>query len=554
MTLEPNLLTALYAIAASGSLYLVLKHLLCQHPLANVPGPKSLSFVKGNIGQLFSPQGWDFHKYLADEFGGVVKFSGMWGDHQLFVSDPKALHHILVKDQYIYEETDWFIHSNKLLLGYGLLSSTGEDHRKQRKMLNPVFSMRHLSAMVPIFYDIAGKLRDTIAAKVSKGPQEIDMLHWMARTALELIGQSGLGYSFDDLGENTQPNAYADAAKKFGPTIFKLNIYRRMLPFLVKLGPPSLRRFFCQMIPSADVQKLREVVDIMWDTSVRIVDDKKAALEKGDEAVMEQVGRGKDIMSILRMTVIFPKRHRLTSITVKANMEAVESQRLPEVELLGQMSTLIAAATDTTSSALSRILHLLAQNPDIQIALRKEIRDARSQNGDLDYSSLDDLPYLDAIIRETLRFARKDMILPLYKPIVGNDGKVMTELHVPKGTTIEIAIMKANCDPDIWGSDASEWKPERWLKKLPSSVADAHFPGVYANLMTFSGGGRSCIGFKFSELEMKVVLSLLLESFSFAESKHNVQWNMGGISHPVAPSSATPTKSQMPLIVSAVSP
>ncbi|KAF7966366.1 hypothetical protein HWV62_38909 [Athelia sp. TMB] len=310
------------------------------------------------------------------------------------------------------------------------------------------------------------------------------------------------------------------------------------------------------MIPSADVQKLREVVDIMWDTSVRIVEDKKAALEKGDEAVMEQVGRGKDIM-------------------IKANMQAAESQRLPEVELLGQMSTLIAAATDTTSSALSRILHLLAQNTDIQIALRKEIRDARSQNGDLDYSSLDDLPYLDAIIRETLRFARKDMILPLYKPIVGNDGKVMTELHVPKGTTIEIAIMKANCDPDIWGSDASEWKPERWLKKLPSSVADAHFPGVYANLwlkklpssvadahfpgvyanlMTFSGGGRSCIGFKFSELEMKVVLSLLLESFSFAESKHNVQWNMGGISHPIAPSSATPTKSQMPLIVSAVSP
>ena len=76
-----------------------------------------------------------------------------------------------------------------------------------------------------------------------------------------------------------------------------------MLPFLVKLGPPNLRRFLCQMIPSADVQKLREVVDIMWDTSVRIVEAKKAALEMGDEAVMEQVGRGKDIMSILRTPV-----------------------------------------------------------------------------------------------------------------------------------------------------------------------------------------------------------------------------------------------------------
>lgn len=58
---------------------------------------------------------------------------------------------------------------------------------------------------------------------------------------------------------------------------------------------------------------------------------------------------------------------------------------------------------DTTSSALTRILHVLAQNPAVQTGLRKEIRAARAADGDLNYNSLDGLPHLDAVIRETLR-------------------------------------------------------------------------------------------------------------------------------------------------------
>ena len=57
---------------------------------------------------------------------------------------------------------------------------------------------------------------------------------------------------------------------------------------------------------------------------------------------------------------------------------------------------------DTTSSALSRVLHLLSTHPDVQSKLRQEIVDARS-HGNLEYNELVGLPYLDAICRETLR-------------------------------------------------------------------------------------------------------------------------------------------------------
>lgn len=67
------------------------------------------------------------------------------------------------------------------------------------------------------------------------------------------------------------------------------------------------------------------------------------------------------------------------------------------------LSTLLFAAMDTTSSALARILHLLAQHPKAQERLRKEVTDARQDEGDLTYDDLVALPFLDAVIRETLR-------------------------------------------------------------------------------------------------------------------------------------------------------
>lgn len=64
--------------------------------------------------------------------------------------------------------------------------------------------------------------------------------------------------------------------------------------------------------------------------------------------------------------------------------------------------TLIFAATDTTSGALAQILQLLAQHPDVQDKLRTEIIQA-GEGQDIPYDQLVDLPYLDAVCRETLR-------------------------------------------------------------------------------------------------------------------------------------------------------
>ncbi|EEB98095.1 hypothetical protein MPER_02458 [Moniliophthora perniciosa FA553] len=84
----------------------------------------------------------------------------------------------------------------------------------------------------------------------------------------------------------------------------------------------------------------------------------------------------------------------------------------------------------------------------------------------------------------------------------------------------------------LWGPDALEWKPERWLEPLPAVIPEARIPGVYSHLMTFNGGGRSCIGFKFSQLEMKVVLAHLVETFEFAPTGDKIYWQYTAVSNP----------------------
>ncbi|KAG6861366.1 hypothetical protein C0995_001099 [Termitomyces sp. Mi166 len=285
-----------------------------------------------------------------------------------------------------------------------------------------------------------------------------------------------------------------------------------LLPILVKIGSPRFRRWCVDHFPSKKLRDMRDMVDT-WDrTTNEILEEKKRALMEGDEALATQIGQAKDLLSIL----------------MKANMEASEEDKLPDKEVLGQVNY---------STFLER--------------LRAEVTEAlKAHNGDIPYDDLVSLPFMDAICRETLRLARQDVVLPLLTPIKGIDGREMESILVPKDTKIFIAILNANRDPLLWGPDSHEWRPERWLKPLPEALHEAHMPGIYSHLLTFLGGGRACIGFKFSQLEMKVVLSTLISQFRFYPPEKEITWQMSAITTPTLKDS--PETPQLPLMVELV--
>ena len=78
------------------------------------------------------------------------------------------------------------------------------------------------------------------------------------------------------------------------------------IPFAVKLGPPRFRRFLLDCLPHKSIQRMKNVSDVMHQRSLEIYNEKKAAIERGDQETLIAVGEGKDMLSILRASLDLP--------------------------------------------------------------------------------------------------------------------------------------------------------------------------------------------------------------------------------------------------------
>ncbi|KAJ6549730.1 cytochrome P450 [Mycena capillaripes] len=498
--------------------------------LDNIPGPSPRSLLTGNLAQFHDPDGWDFHKDIEENYGQVVKIRGVFGDRQLYVFDPAALYSILVKDQDLYEEPPTIISLNRILFGKGITSVGGDEHRKYRKIMMPAFSTANLRGMVPLFFYTA-RLFTSVILRTDNRPQ-LDLNSVLCRVSMELIGRTGIGYSFDPMvAGQEQTDRYAESLRSLFQTAFKLAHFFPLLPLVLKIPFPSFRRFMISLTPSPALWHLRDLVDFIHATTSQLVIERKAAMING---TLED--GAKDLMSLL----------------VQSNMSAQGEMHLTDAELVSSTSTILFAASDTTSSSLNRMFQLLAMHPNVQDKLRAEILAAPME---LDHDALVALPYLDAVVREVLRLyppaspvmfreALEDTVLPLSTSMMGEDGTSINSITVPKGTTIYIAVAAANHNRRIWGADALDFRPERWTNGKADSVT-TKMCGVYGNTMTFLGGGRSCIGFKFAELEMKVLACALLRTFKFSNPDPRIKWRMLGI----VPSPHVEDKPGLPMCV-----
>ncbi|KAG9035967.1 hypothetical protein FRB95_010175 [Tulasnella sp. JGI-2019a] len=191
---------------------------------------------------------------------------------------------------------------------------------------------------------------------------------------------------------------------------------------------------------------------------------------------------------------------------------------------------------ETTSSTLNFTLYNLAHNKPAQDRLRQELLSFPSVEPTYD-DYLDKLPVLDAVTKESMRFhpvamhtervAMKDDVIPLRTPVRNpKTGEEVKSVMIKKGQTIYVSLMAINRSKAIWGEDASEFKPERWMCALPASdkgepdAMQALPPPVNATqgwngMFTFVEGRRTCIGLRLAVFEHKVILADLIKNFEF---------------------------------------
>nr|AVZ23830.1 cytochrome P450 [Thanatephorus cucumeris] len=508
--------------------HLALKAFRRANAFRQLDGPTPSSSLWGDEALLYDIKtSLTIHDELLSQYGSVCKIKGPLGEDRVWIADPLALSDIVVKGFDDFHEVEGFVAWFALTQGPTIITTSGHKHKMQRKILNPVFTAAHMRNLTPTFNSIAHHLLEIVTSEVRTSGGNtavVDMHHWMSNVSLEMIGQAGMGHSFGVM-TGKEPE-YIEASRQLFPLISEMWYIRPFLPALMKIGSAGFRRFVVSYIPFGPVQRLRNITETMDKTAAGIYNQKKRALEDG--TLESEITAGNDIMSMM----------------LKQNKNVPPEDQMNEAEIQAQVNGLLFAGHDTTSAALDRTLHLLAHNLEVQDRLRQEVREAHGLHGkNLDYDQLNSLQYLDAVCRESLRLwapgqlvertAAKDWNLPLRYPIKSKDGKTMiSNLHVRKGTHLYLSLGSVNRDKQTWGDDASHFKPTRWLTPLPGSVAESKIPGVYSNMMTFLGGPRSCIGFKFSQLEMKVILSTLISSFRFETGPEEHFWVASGVLKP----------------------
>lgn len=92
----------------------------------------------------------------------------------------------------------------------------------------------------------------------------------------------------------------------------------------------------------------------------------------------------------------------------------------------------------------------------------------------------------------------------------------MVHVHITVAPADLSAIANVNKSKAIWGPDAEEFNPDRHLGGS-KSIAAGTVPGVWGNILTFLGGARNCIGYRFALAEIKVILFVLIRNLTFEE-------------------------------------
>ncbi|THH29033.1 hypothetical protein EUX98_g5156 [Antrodiella citrinella] len=463
--------------------------------LNDIPGPKSESFWLGHVGRLQRELVGELDFEWQEQFGGVAHIKGPLGQDILWVSDPRAMQFIHNGGYNFPKPTERMAFSI-MTTDRGLVTAQDDTHRRQRKAMSPAFGAPESRALFPIFSRCAESIMTRWKDQLFDTPDqssEFNVTTWLSCATLDAIGEAAFDHKFGTI-DNQQSEF--------------INAYRGLLikahghPKDRKIIFHSLSRFFPLEFLIFIYNRLPYYRFVHWNREVahkfarQMLADKDAALAKGAD--------NHDVMTIL----------------VRANNSENEQRKLTDYEMVSQMRTILLAGHETTSLSLSWGLLELAKRPDIQNKLRKEIHDmeAAVKGRGFIAADMDRMPYTQACVKEILRLnpaayynyraAGHDMAIPLARPITTKSGKEIREVPVAKGTRIILSIVGYNRDKAVWGQDAHEFNPDRWLNKSEKKET-----------ATFAGGPRACIGWRFAVHEIQAFLIELVANFEFSPTE-----------------------------------
>ena len=332
-------------------------------------------------------------------------------------------------------------------LGHGLLTVEGEEWTRQKRFVQPLFTKVAVAGYADLMVD---EVERVVAARDDTGTDVVNVGRWMQELALRVVLRALFGESSGEV----------------------LGHVRRAFPVVsdtvVRRGVGIVR--LPTAIPTPRIRRGRAAQAELFGVCDAMVAARRAQGADGGTDLLSRLLRARDGDGLLS-----------------------------DEEVRDQVLVFLLAGHETTAIALTFALHLLGRHPEVQDAVRAEVREVVG-DGRPTAAAAASLPLTTAVLRETMRLYPS---VPFFPRLTVADDEVLGH-RIRAGTTVVLGPWSIHRHPEVW-DDPLTFDPGRFA---PDVEAAAH-RHRYA-WMPFGGGPRGCIGQHFSIVEATIALAVLL--------------------------------------------
>ena len=386
---------------------------------------------------------------LHRRHGDLVHFR-IGPQHVFVVLRADLIREVLVKHQKSFKKGPGF-EAAQIVLGNGLLTSEGDFHLRQRRMLQPAFHRRRVAAYADIMVDEAVRVGDAWEDGAVR-----DVAQDMSGLALRVVSRALFGAELHD-----DARKISRAVAEVGEFFDYLTV--ALLPVLLRTPLPRVRRF-------------RRGIDDLESATARVIAERRSADGNGN-------GNG-DLLAIL-----------LAARDVEGDGTGMSDEQVRDEAL-----TLITAGHETTANGLTWTWHMLSQHPEVEERFHAELADVLGGRAP-EVGDAPALAYTEAVLLETMR---------LYPPAWGIERRAVCDQEIggyviPARAAVLMPTFIANRDERVY-PDPLRFDPERFRGDAAAERPDWAYP-------LFGAGTRKCIGVGFAMLEAVLVMAELGRRF-----------------------------------------
>ncbi|XP_041978536.1 uncharacterized protein LOC121732648 [Aricia agestis] len=431
--------------------------------------------------------------FPGERFIGRYEFLSPAG----LVKDLDLLKQITVKDfDYFLDHRGFTDDAIEPLFARNLFSLKGDEWKDMRSTLSPAFTSSKIRLMVPFMEEVGRQMIQALKRDLKEsgtGSIEVDCKDLTARFSNDVIATCAFGLKVDS--HMDKDNKFFEMGKTAATFKFK-----QMIMFLINAACPGIGKilklkffseetehFFLDLV--LNTMKDREQRNITRPDMIHLLMQAKKGDLTHDDKTTSDADAG--FATVDESSVGRKKINKVWT----------------ETDLVAQAVLFFVAGFETISVAMSFALHEIALNPEVQERLVEEIKEYDTKNnGKIDYTSIQQMKYLDMVVSEVLRLwppaLLTDRVCAKDYNLGRANDKASKDYIIRKGDVLNLPVWSIHHDPEYF-PDPLRFDPERFSDENKHTI----HPMAY---MPFGVGPRNCIGSRFALCELKVLVYTLL--------------------------------------------